>query len=69
MPATFAARALFDEKNYVMTLVADDGDASERFGVSAIPHTVVIGANGMVRAVARGESDLSKWISKPASGN
>jgi hypothetical protein len=45
-----------------MTLVADDGGASERYGVSAIPHTVVIDRNGVVRAVARGESDLESLI-------
>jgi thiol-disulfide isomerase/thioredoxin len=49
-----AARALFDQRHYAMTLVADDGDASERFGVSSIPHTVVLDRRGVVREVVRG---------------
>lgn len=49
-----AARALFDAAHYTMTLVADDGAASERYGVTSIPHTVVIDPSGRVRAVARG---------------
>jgi thiol-disulfide isomerase/thioredoxin len=49
-----AARALFDARGYHMTLLADDGAVSERYGVSSIPHTVVIDATGVVRGVARG---------------
>jgi thiol-disulfide isomerase/thioredoxin len=59
------ARALFDDRKYAMTLVTDDGDASERYGVSAIPHTVVIDKQGVVRLVARGgEADLESVITK-----
>lgn len=58
-----AARALFDQRRYAMTLVADDGDASERYGVSAIPHTVVIDGRGVVREVVRGAgTDLGAVI-------
>jgi thiol-disulfide isomerase/thioredoxin len=49
-----AARALFDQRGYAMTLVADDGDASQRYGVSSIPHTVILDRNGVVRHVVRG---------------
>jgi thiol-disulfide isomerase/thioredoxin len=49
-----AARALFDERGYTPALIADDGETSQRFGVSTIPHTVVIDREGRVRQVARG---------------
>ena len=48
------ARALFDERRYRMTLVADDGHTSERYGVTTIPHSVVIDRAGVVRLVHRG---------------
>ena len=49
-----AARAMFDAAGYRMTLVADDGQTSERYGVTTIPHTVVLDRTGVVRAVFRG---------------
>jgi thiol-disulfide isomerase/thioredoxin len=49
-----AARALFDERGYTMQLLADDGDVSQRYGVSSIPHTVVIDRGGIVRDAGRG---------------
>jgi thiol-disulfide isomerase/thioredoxin len=49
-----AARALFDRRGYAMTLVADDGDTSQRYSVSSIPHTVIIDRRGVVRSVVRG---------------
>ena len=57
-----AARALFDQRGYRMTLVADDGDASERYGVSAIPHTVIVDRRGAVREVVRGGADLAARV-------
>jgi thiol-disulfide isomerase/thioredoxin len=58
-----AARTLFDQHGYRMTLLADDGDASERFGVTTIPHTVLIDGDGIVRLVARGgHVDLERAI-------
>ncbi len=48
------ARKMFDEGGYRMTLVADDGQVSSRYGVSTIPHTVVIDREGVVRFVYRG---------------
>jgi len=52
-----AARAMWDTAHYRMTLVADDGPVSERYGGSTIPHTVVIDQSGIVRRVARGSSN------------
>lgn len=48
------ARAIFHRSGYPMPLVADDGRVSERYGVTSIPHTVVIDRAGVVRAVYRG---------------
>ena len=60
-----AARALFDERRYTMTLVSDDNLTSERYGVSTIPHTVVIDRTGVVRLVARGRAvDLEREITR-----
>jgi len=57
------ARALFDERRYAMTLLDDDGDVSERYGVSSIPHTVVIDRRGVVRDVVRGSAgDLAALV-------
>ncbi len=49
-----AARALWDKAGYRITLVADDGAVSARYGVREIPHSVVIDRSGVVRLVARG---------------
>jgi thiol-disulfide isomerase/thioredoxin len=58
-----AARALFDQRRYAMTLVADDGDASQRYGVSSIPHTVIIDRRGVVREVVHGTGgDLPRLV-------
>jgi thiol-disulfide isomerase/thioredoxin len=48
------ARALFDERRYRMALAFDDGHTSERYGVTTIPHSVVIDRAGVVRLVHRG---------------
>jgi peroxiredoxin len=56
------ARALFDENGYRSTLVADDGTTSDRYGVSVIPHMVVIDRDGVVRLVARGDGELGHVI-------
>lgn len=50
------ARAWFDERGFTMKLLADDGEVSQRYGVSTIPHTVVIDPRGAVREVVRGTS-------------
>ena len=50
------ARSMFDDGGYRMTLVADDGQVSTRYGVSTIPHSVVIDREGVVRMVYRGGS-------------
>jgi thiol-disulfide isomerase/thioredoxin len=48
------ARAMFDEHGYAMHLLADNGDVSERYGVTTIPHTIVVDHDGKVRTVSRG---------------
>jgi thiol-disulfide isomerase/thioredoxin len=48
------ARALFDERQYSMQLVFGDQAAQNKYGVTAIPHTVVIDRSGVVRYVFRG---------------
>jgi thiol-disulfide isomerase/thioredoxin len=57
-----AARALFDQRGYAMTLVTDDGDTSQRYSVSAVPHTVIIDRRGVVRQVVRGTADIAAII-------
>jgi thiol-disulfide isomerase/thioredoxin len=57
------ARALFNERGYTMKLLADDGDVSQRYGVTSIPHTVIIDRRGVVREVVRGTgSDLAASV-------
>lgn len=51
-----AARALFDKRGFQISLLADDGATSERYGVSTIPHIVAIDRDGTVRAVMRGST-------------
>ncbi|MDB4962022.1 MAG: alkyl hydroperoxide reductase/Thiol specific antioxidant/Mal allergen [Myxococcales bacterium] len=51
-----AARGLWDERGYQLQLLADDGQVSDRYGVTTIPHSVVIDRAGVVRAVIRGSS-------------
>jgi thiol-disulfide isomerase/thioredoxin len=48
------ARSLFDQHDYTPTLVLDDGDTSKRFGVTTVPHTLVLDGTGIVRRSARG---------------
>jgi thiol-disulfide isomerase/thioredoxin len=48
------ARGIWDQARYVITLLADDGATSERYGVTAIPHTVVIDRQGVLRKVGHG---------------
>jgi thiol-disulfide isomerase/thioredoxin len=48
------ARAIFDDAQWRMTLVADDGDTSMRYGVQSLPHTVVIDRDGIARLIVRG---------------
>ncbi|MEO8846267.1 MAG: redoxin domain-containing protein [Kofleriaceae bacterium] len=55
------ARAIFDRAHYILALLADDGEVSERFGVVTIPHTVVIDRGGTLRRVG-GNGDLEAEI-------
>jgi thiol-disulfide isomerase/thioredoxin len=57
------ARSLYDERGYKVRLLAGDQATSDRYGVAAIPHTVVIDRDGVVRYVFRGGNhDLSAAI-------
>ena len=60
---TADARAFWDENHYAMTLLHDDHDTSARYGVTQIPHTVVIDRAGHVAASGGGldlEAELRK---------
>jgi thiol-disulfide isomerase/thioredoxin len=48
------ARAMWNDKGWRMMLVHDSGGAADRYGVSSIPHQVVLDRSGIVRAVRRG---------------
>lgn len=48
------AREVFDQKGYTVTLLADDHATRDRYGVTSIPHTVIVDKDGNVRRVARG---------------
>ena len=59
------ARVMFDQARYILKLVADDGDVSQRYGVEAIPHTVVIDRDGMLREISHGGGvDLDAAVSR-----
>jgi len=45
-----------------LILVADDGEVSVRYGVSSIPHTVIVDQSGMVRGVYRGGHDVAASV-------
>lgn len=63
LDAPARAWAMFNSSKYTMTLVADDGEVSERYGVSPIPHTVIIDPEGRVRGVFRGGgNDLASVV-------
>jgi thiol-disulfide isomerase/thioredoxin len=51
------AAALFADAGYRPVLLADDGETAERYGVHSLPHTVVIDAAGVVRAVTGRPAD------------
>jgi thiol-disulfide isomerase/thioredoxin len=59
-----AAFELFAARNYVMPLLAGDRETQARYGVAAIPHTVVIDRAGLVRRVFRGSTmNLEREVS------
>jgi thiol-disulfide isomerase/thioredoxin len=63
------ARALLDRRGWTrLRLLADDGVASDRYGVTTIPHTVVIDRDGIVRHVARGGSERVEAAVRAALG-
>jgi thiol-disulfide isomerase/thioredoxin len=58
-----AARAVWSEHGYTMTLLLDDEDVRDRYGVTSIPHTVIIDRAGRVRQVVRGSgTDIAKLV-------
>ncbi|HSD88609.1 MAG TPA: redoxin domain-containing protein [Kofleriaceae bacterium] len=56
---------LFQERGYAMTLVEGDQLTSDRYGVAAIPHTVVIDKTGLVRRVLRGGGEDLEAVVAP----
>lgn len=67
------ARALWDERKYQIALLADDGQVSAQYGVTTIPHSVVIDRDGVVRMVARGgganvEGSVATILAQRAAG-
>ncbi len=58
-----AGRALFDQKQWGLRLLYDDAQVANRYGVTGLPHLVVIGKDGMVKHVVRGHpSDLEALV-------
>ncbi len=59
------AYSMFETAGYRdIILVADDGEVSQRYGVSTIPHTVIVDQLGIVRAVFRGGHDVAAAVEK-----
>jgi AhpC/TSA family len=56
------ARSIFDKAQYALTILEDDGKVSERFGVQAIPDTVIIDGRGDL--VAAEANDLEAEIAR-----
>jgi len=56
---------MFDARGFSMALLAADRDVTDLYDVSAIPHTVLIDAQGQVRSVHRGgKLDLEREIAR-----
>lgn len=49
-------KSFFDEAGLSLTVALDDGPVSEAFGVNGIPHSVLIGKDGVIKAVHVGLS-------------
>lgn len=67
------ARKLFDERELTMPLVVDDGLTADRYGVTTIPHLVIVDRQGVVRFVHRGETshatidrEVGRLVERPA---
>ncbi|MBP9086191.1 MAG: TlpA family protein disulfide reductase [Kofleriaceae bacterium] len=54
------AAAMFAAAQYPMRLLFDDSDVAEQFGVTAIPHMVLLDQRGQVRQVWRGGVDEAR---------
>ncbi len=48
------ARQIFDDQHWRIALAGGDDEVAMRYQVEALPHLVVIGRDGVVRAVVRG---------------
>lgn len=58
-----AARQLFDEKKWGLVLLHDNADVAVRYGVTSLPHLVVIDRDGTVREVKIGHpGDLESLL-------
>jgi hypothetical protein len=68
-------RAVFNEHGYTMKLLFDDRGLADRYGVTALPYTVILDREGRVREVVRGTGrDLAALVdaaggSKPSGGS
>jgi thiol-disulfide isomerase/thioredoxin len=51
------ARGFFADNGLTLPVALDDGALSEAFGVSGIPHTVIIGRDGNIQSVHTGAAD------------
>jgi thiol-disulfide isomerase/thioredoxin len=69
------ARAVFNEHGYTMKLLSDDSGLADRYGVTALPYTVILDREGRVREVVRGTGhDLAALVdaagaSTPSGGS
>ncbi len=62
------AWSMFQTARYSeMFLLADDGEVSQRYGVSTIPHTVIVDPDGTVREVHRGGHDIAAAVERMVS--
>jgi thiol-disulfide isomerase/thioredoxin len=55
----------FKERGYTMRLLQGDRETSSRYGVDAIPHTVIINKSGTVERVLRGGHNDFESVVKP----
>ena len=57
------ARVMFDERGFTMALLAANREVTDQYDVAAIPHTVLIDPQGVVRRIHRGgKLDLEREI-------
>ena len=60
---TVTVKKFFYEAGLSLPVALDDGTLGEAFGVSGIPHTVIIGKDGIIKSTHTGFSpDLDKKL-------